>query len=54
MRENKKTFITIRVNDELKNEFKEYCNKNGYNLSKRIISLIRKDMSNNKDNDRDL
>ncbi len=40
--------ITIRINENLRKEYKEFCNKNGYSLSKRLRLLIKKDMNNEK------
>lgn len=44
LRKNK--FFMIRVSDSLKSEYIKFCEKNGYTISKRIISLIVKDLNN--------
>lgn len=38
--------ITIRIDENLRKEYKEFCNKNGYSISKRLRLLIKKDMNN--------
>ena len=38
--------ITIRLDIQVRDNYKEYCNKNGYSLSKRIRTLLKNDMSN--------
>jgi len=40
--------IVVRINDELKKEYKNLCESLGYTYSKRIISLIKKDIENLK------
>ena len=43
----KETHFVIRTNDVLKNEYRTFCDENGYTMSKRIISLIKQDIKNN-------
>ncbi len=47
-KQNKNTFFIIRVDDKFKKTYKDYCDDNGYTLSKRILSLIKKDIENNQ------
>jgi hypothetical protein len=44
--ENKEIMINIRVNEKLRNDYKEYCKTNGYSLSKRIRILLENDIMN--------
>jgi predicted DNA binding CopG/RHH family protein len=44
--ENKKTLINIRIENETIELYKEHCLKHGYSLSKRIRTLIQKDLEN--------
>jgi antitoxin component of RelBE/YafQ-DinJ toxin-antitoxin module len=37
-------YLNIRINKELKKEYVEYCDKNGYSLSKRIKLLLELDL----------
>ena len=37
--------LTIRVNDEFRKKYKEFCDKKGYSLSKRIRLLLEHDMT---------
>jgi len=37
-------YLNIRINKKIKEEYNEYCNKNGYSLSKRIKLLIEMDL----------
>lgn len=36
--------MLVRVTDRVDNDFREYCNANGFTISKRIRLLIMKDM----------
>ena len=45
-KEIKKTLINIRVDNEIIELYKEHCLKHGYSLSKRIRTLIQKDLEN--------
>ncbi len=47
-KQNKDTHLVIRISKEFKKQYKDYCEDNGYTLSKRILSLIKKDIENNK------
>lgn len=47
---NKDVIWSIRMKQSLKDEFKKYCDKNGYSLNKRMNILIEKDLENNKNN----
>lgn len=40
----KNNHLIIRIDDELKKQYKKYCDDNGYTLSKRIIALIKKEL----------
>lgn len=42
--QNKDTVISIRAKSSLKKDYKKYCESNGYTYSKRLISLIEKDL----------
>jgi antitoxin component of RelBE/YafQ-DinJ toxin-antitoxin module len=42
--QNKDTVISVRAKSALKNEYKKMCESLGYTYSKRIISLIEKDI----------
>lgn len=44
--ENKKTMINIRIETDIINEYKKHCEDKGYSLSKRIRTLIKKDLEN--------
>lgn len=47
-KQNKNTHIVIRINENLKKKYKNFCDENGYTLSKRIISLIIKELNGAK------
>ncbi len=34
----------IRLKESLKNEFKEFCDKNGYSMTKRLRALMEMDI----------
>ena len=36
--------LNIRISTELLNKYKEFCEKNGYSLSKRIKNFIKKEL----------
>ena len=40
----------IRMSQELKNQFKLHCDKNGYSMNKLIKLLIEKEIKNEKIN----
>lgn len=42
--QNKDSVISVRTKTSLKKEYKGICESNGYTYSKRIISLIEKDL----------
>ena len=42
----KEEYFVIRTTKELKVLFKQYCDDNGYTMSKRILSLIKKEIKN--------
>lgn len=42
----KRLFFAISINADLKQEYSEFCKKNGYAISKRIKLFIEKDMNN--------
>jgi len=37
--------ITIRIDENLRKKYREFCNKNGYSLSKRLRLIIKRDMN---------
>ena len=41
---NKEDNIRIRIDSELKNRYQEYCDENGFSISKRIRLLLEKDL----------
>jgi hypothetical protein len=45
-KENKKTLINVRIDNEIIELYKQHCLKHGYSLSKRIRTLIQKDLEN--------
>jgi len=44
----KDTKITIRLDEDFIAELKEYCRENGYTISGRVRTLLKKDMDNEK------
>ncbi len=40
----KKEYIHIRIDKELKDKYLEYCEKNGYSLSKLIRNFIKNEI----------
>ena len=38
----------IRMSQELKDEFKKYCDNNGYSMNKLIKTLIKKQLKDGK------
>jgi hypothetical protein len=44
-KDNKENYLVIRVTDALKKDYKDYCDHNGYTMSKRIISMLKMDMN---------
>lgn len=46
--QNKDTVISIRAKSSLKGEYKKLCESVGFTYSKRIISLIERDMKHLK------
>ena len=42
----KNKHLIIRIDEAVKDSYKEYCNNNGYTVSKRVLSLLKKDMNN--------
>lgn len=43
-KQNKERRILVRLTEDKANEFIEYCNENGFTMSKRLRLLIEKDM----------
>ncbi len=43
-----KTKVSFTIDEELFNKFRNYCKKNGINMSGRIESYIREELSNTK------
>jgi antitoxin component of RelBE/YafQ-DinJ toxin-antitoxin module len=41
--------LSFRINKELREQYKEYCEDKGFTYSKRIIALMKKDMETNGD-----
>jgi antitoxin component of RelBE/YafQ-DinJ toxin-antitoxin module len=41
----KNKMINIRIDSELSSEFKKFCERNGYSISKRIRILIKNDIN---------
>ena len=41
--------IRIRIDSELKNRYQEYCDENGFSISKRIRLLLEKDLEKKTD-----
>jgi len=41
--------LSFRINKELREEYKEYCEDKGYTYSKRIIALMKEDMKTKGD-----
>jgi hypothetical protein len=39
-----KTKLSIRLEESLREQYHEYCQNNGYSLSKRLRLIIEKDM----------
>lgn len=52
--ENKKEKIDIiwpiRIKKDFRDDFKKFCDENGYSMSKRIRTLMEMDMNQNKKN----
>lgn len=44
----KTKMINIRIDSELSDEFKKFCEKNGYSISKRIRTLIKNDLNDKR------
>jgi antitoxin component of RelBE/YafQ-DinJ toxin-antitoxin module len=42
--QNKTTKLSIRLDENIRNKYHNYCNDNGYSLSKRLRLLIEKDI----------
>ena len=42
----KETHFVIRSTDEFKKQYKDFCDENGYTMSKRLTLLMKKDMEN--------
>ena len=49
-KENKEKDVVwpVRMKQSLKDEFKSYCDKNGFSMNKRIKILIEMDIKNEK------
>ena len=48
MKKEKDVVWPIRMSQELKNEFKTYCDDKGYSMNKLIKILIEKEIKNGK------
>ena len=48
------TTLTIRIKKEKLKEYKEYCDINGYNISKRLRNYIESELENKKDKKNDI
>ena len=44
-KQNKNKHLVVRISSEFKEEYKKYCEDNGYTLSKRIIAIMKKDLN---------
>jgi len=44
----KNTHFVIRTSVDFKEKYKNFCDDNGYTLSKRIISLMKNDLNAQK------
>jgi hypothetical protein len=42
----KTKLFNIRIDEELLNQYKQFCNDNGYDASKRLRLFIKADLSN--------
>lgn len=40
--------LNIRIEEKLLNEYRKYCNKNGFSISKKIRNHIVKDLKKQK------
>lgn len=47
-KQKKDTQIVIRSEIKFKELYKKFCDDNGYTMSKRIISLMKNDLNENK------
>ena len=43
----KNDFILLRIDEDLKRRYIEFCDKNGFNISKRIRIFIDNDINSN-------
>ena len=50
MKENKEAVLTIRLDEELKLNYLNFCKEKGYSLSKRIRVLLENELKNNTPN----
>jgi len=41
-------YLVVRIDNDFKQKYIEYCNDNGYTLSKRVLAIMKRDMENNK------
>ena len=41
---NKEVYVHIRIDSDLKGRYKKYCKEKGYTFSKRIRTLLEKDL----------
>ncbi len=41
--------LSLRINKEQREQFKEFCEKKGFTYSKRIVALMMKDIETNGD-----
>ncbi len=44
MKDKKEILFNFRISKDLITKFKDYCDKNGYSISKRLRVLIEKDI----------
>ncbi len=44
--QNKTKHLVVRISKEFKDQYKNYCDDNGYTISKRVLSLLKRDMNN--------
>lgn len=45
---NKNNYLHIRIDNELKKKYQNYCNINGYSISKKLRLFIKSELKNEK------
>ncbi len=46
-KQNKDTHLVVRIDSQFKKDYKEYCEDNGYTMSKRVLAIMKRDMGSN-------